>query len=58
MLRRVEVVVVDVQLRIRVCGACGFEGDADVGFAERVVEGVGLERAVFVEDLVYDVLDL
>jgi len=52
----VEVVVVDVQLCVRVGGAGGVEGDADVVFAQYLVP-VGLaEGAVFVEDLVGHIL--
>lgn len=53
---RVEVVVVDVELRSGVGGAGGGEGDFDEVFPEDVVEDGGAEVAVFGKDLVDDVL--
>jgi hypothetical protein len=49
-------VVVDVQLRVRVSGPCGFEGDRDEAVAEDVGEYTAAEGTVFVEDFVDDVL--
>lgn len=48
---RVEVVVVDVQLRGGVCGTRGLEGDGDEGFSEDVGEDAGADASVFVEHL-------
>lgn len=49
-------VVVDVEDSIRVCCLCCSKGDGDVGLAEDVVPDVASHRAVFVEDLVHDIL--
>lgn len=46
-----EVVLVDVQLGIGVCGTSGLEGSSDVGGAERVVEDVGPPGAIVGERL-------
>ena len=54
----IEVVVVDVEFRLGVGGARGFEGGLDEALAEDVVEDGFAEGAVFVEDLVDDVLRL
>jgi hypothetical protein len=48
----VEIVVVDIQLRVGVRGASGFKGDAHEVFAEDVGEYAGAEGSVFVEDFV------
>ena len=53
--RLLDVVVVDVQLRVRVRRARRLERDRDVGRAERVVEDVRAPRTVVVERLVHDV---
>lgn len=51
----VEVIVVDVELGVGVCGAGGVEGGGDEGLAEDVVEDRRAHAAVLVEDLVDDV---
>lgn len=52
----VEVVVVDVQLSIGIRGPGGAESDADKVLAEDLREDGGTEGAVFVEDLIDNVL--
>jgi len=51
----VEVEVIDVQLGVRVGLLGGVEGDLDVALADYIEEDVGLELAIFAEDLVDDV---
>ena len=47
--RLLDVVVVDVQLRVRVCRAGGLKCDGDVGGVERVVEDVRPPGTIVVE---------
>lgn len=49
-----EVVLVDVQLGIGICGTSGLEGSSNVGGAERVIEDVGPPGAVVGERLCRD----
>ena len=51
----VEVVVVDVELRIGVGGSGSLEGDGDKVLAENIIEDRGAHATVLVEDLVHDV---
>jgi hypothetical protein len=51
-----SLVIVDVQLGIGVDGPGGLEGDAHVVFTDDFVEDAVAQGAVFVEDLVQDVL--
>ena len=53
--RILDVVLVDVQLRIRIRRARSLERDLDVGRAEGVVEDVRATGAVVVEGLIDDV---
>ena len=53
--RILDVVLVDVQLRVRIRCACGVERDLDVGRAEGVVEDVRAPSAVVVERFIDDV---
>ena len=50
-----DIVVVDVELRIRVCGAGGIERDLNVLCAEGVVEDVRAPGTVIVERFVDNV---
>ena len=54
--RRVEVVVVDVQLRVRVDLAGSLEGSSDETLTQDIVEDRGAEATILSEDLVDNVL--
>lgn len=53
--RRIEVEVVDVQLRVRVSRSRSFECNGDEALAEHVIKDVAFQLTVFTENLVDDV---
>ena len=52
----IEVVIVDVELRIGVCGASSLESDVDKGLAKEVVKHGGAEGTIIVENFIHDIL--
>lgn len=55
--RRIEVIVVQVEDGVRVCGAGSLESDGDEVLAQNLGEDGRAQGAVLVEDLVADVLN-
>ena len=48
--RTIQIIIVDVQLRIRVCLASGLESDSDERLSENTVENAVAQGAVFLKD--------
>jgi hypothetical protein len=53
----IQVVVVDVELRIRVCGTSSFEGNVNKVFAKNSIENTVSPGSIILEDFVNNILD-